>query len=41
MGIVVNLLQKKTFTLSIKKSSLSCWKKSAPAPQPEKQMVCL
>ena len=25
---------KNTLTLSIKKSSLSCWKKSAPAPTP-------
>ena len=35
--------KKNTFTLSVKKSSLSCWKKSAPAPtpQPEQKMVCL
>ena len=36
IGIVDNCITKKTktFSLSIKKSSFSCWKKSAPAPPP-------
>ena len=35
IAIVEYWITKKYFDFVYKKSSLSCWKKSAPAPQPE------